>query len=91
MSRRPGIGSEWFRKYGGTAYVWDSVVMNGHEMRPPRFYDSRFESVDNVRLSLLKVKRRRKALLHRDDNTSDRLRVKEAVAKAKLNLKGRDL
>lgn len=37
MSRRPGIGSTWYDKYGAEAYKHDSVIMNGKEIRPPRF------------------------------------------------------
>lgn len=89
MSRRPGLGSSWYEKYGPHAYVWDSVVFKGVEVPPPRFYDSkRIGPLINERL---KVKRRRKAMLKRADNTLTRLRVREVVALAKLKLKGRSL
>lgn len=79
MSRRPGIGSAWFAKYGEHAYEFDSVIMNGREIRPPRFYDTRFELVDSGMLEVLKRKRRRKALVHRSEQTPDRRRVREIV------------
>lgn len=89
MSRRPGLGSSWYEKFGAHAYQWDSVVFKGVEVPPPRFYE-------NLRVGPaindnLKKKRRRKATLKRADNTLTRLRVKEVVALAKLNLKGRSL
>lgn len=89
MSRRPGLGTDWYKKFGPHAYEWDSVVFKGVEVPPPRFYD-------NLRVGpaindALKVKRRRKAMLKRADNTLRRLRVREVVALAKLNLKGRKL
>lgn len=90
MSRRPGIGSAWFDKFGPHAYNFDSVIINGLEVRPPRFYDTRFEVLDAERLAELKLVRRRKAI-NLVDSTPERRRVRETVAKAKLALKGRVL
>ncbi|UDN67779.1 replication initiator protein [robinz microvirus RP_115] len=89
MSRRPGLGSSWYAKFGPHAYEWDSVVFKGVEVPPPRFYDGL--RVGPAINDNLKKKRRRKAALNRADNTLARLRVKEVVALAKLNLKGRSL
>lgn len=89
MSRRPGLGTEWYKKFGPHAYEWDSVVFKGVEVPPPRFYDSL--RVGPAINDALKVKRRRKAALKRADNTLARLRVKEVVALAKLNLKRKSL
>lgn len=84
MSRRPGIGSGWFDKYGEHAYKFDSVIMRGREMRPPRFYDTRFDTIDTVQMSRIKKKRRSKALAQRHDNTSARRHVKEEVLRLSL-------
>lgn len=89
MSRRPGLGRSWYEKFGAHAYEWDSVVFKGVEVPPPRFYDTL--RVGPAINDNLKKKRRRKAALKRADNTLARLRVKEVVALAKLNLKGRSL
>nr|AVQ10216.1 replication protein VP4 [Gokushovirinae environmental samples] len=84
MSRRPGIGSDWFKKFGAHVYEWDSVIMNGKEVRPPRFYDTRFEVVDSDRLAVVKSKRRRAAVLNKADNTTARRIVKEQVSRLNL-------
>lgn len=89
MSRRPGIGSGWFDNFGKHAYQFDSVVVNGREVRPPKFYDSRYELCDADHLALIKRKRRSKIV--RADNTSRRRRVREVVALAQLQAKGRVL
>lgn len=89
MSRRPGVGRGWFDKYGAHAYAHDSVIVNGQEVRPPRYYDGLYESVDSKRLEKLKKVRRRKAAAGRKDNTPERRRVRETVAMARLALKGR--
>lgn len=88
MSRNPGIGAGWFEKFGAHAYEWDSVIMNNHEMRPPRFYDTRYEVVDSDRLEALKRERRRKSLSMKEDNTRERRYVKSDFLR--LTLKQRE-
>lgn len=77
MSRRPGIGATWFRKYHKGVYDWDNVVFGGAETRPPRFYDTKFEEIDPKRLEVLKRRRRSLAMMNRVDSTKARLRVRE--------------
>lgn len=91
MSRRPGIGTPWFDKFGPETYLHDSVIMNGREMRPPRFYDVRQEALDPSRMKVLKLNRRRKALAYKDNNTPSRLRIREVVALRKKALFSRDV
>lgn len=91
MSRRPGIGATYYDKYGSEVYAHDSVICNGVEVTPPRYYDGKFEVVDAEALSRLKSLRRQEARKHRADNTPDRRKVRETVMRAKLALKGRDV
>lgn len=91
MSRRPGLGFRWFEKFGSQVYTWDSCIVNGKEVRPPRYYDCKYELVDGERLERLKLKRRREASKHVADNRSDRLRVREQVTYSRLAQKGRVL
>lgn len=83
MSRRPGIGMTWYKKFGSHAFKWDSVVINGKEVRPPRYYDTQYEVVDAVHMKMLKRKRKRMAVSHKDDNTPERRRVREIVQYAR--------
>lgn len=91
MSRRPGVGSEYYDRYGREVRDHDSVVINNREVRPPRFYDTRFEAIDPVRYDQVKKKRRKMALLLKADNTVDRRRVKEVLALKLLQKKARTL
>lgn len=84
MSRMPGIGSTWFAEFGEHSYKWDSIIMNGKEVRPPKFYDNRYEILDSAGLLKLKQKRRRAAVLNASDNTRPRRIVKEQVARLNL-------
>ena len=35
MSRRPGLGSAWFEKYGSDAFPSDFLIVDGRKVRPP--------------------------------------------------------
>lgn len=91
MSRRPGIGAGWYDKYGRETYDHDSCIVNGREVRPPRFYDTRYQLTDAARFEYLKRRRRRKAFLMREDNSSRRRRTKEVIALKLLSMKARSL
>lgn len=43
MSLRPAIGLRWIEKYWTDVYPRDFVVMDGYEMKPPRYYDKWLE------------------------------------------------
>lgn len=91
MSRRPGIASDWYKKYGVHSHEsGDFVVLEGKRIAVPRFYDNRFEVLDSAKLVTLKKRRRRKALMHRSDNTPERRRVREKVQIARLAQARRD-
>lgn len=62
-SNRPGIGAKAFDKYGEEWFVNDSVIIDGRELRPPRYYDVKYELRDPEAYDLIKVARRRKASL----------------------------
>lgn len=86
MSLKPGIGADWYALYGVHSHKsGDFAVLNGKRVRMPRFYDTRFETVDSRHLAVLKKRRRRQALKHRYDNTVDRRRVRERVRNARMS------
>lgn len=43
MSRRPGIGTEWFRRYGGEAFASDFVIVDGRRRPVPSYYLRKLE------------------------------------------------
>lgn len=81
MSRRPGIGAEWFRRYGREVYIDDGVVVRGKLQKPPRFYDGMYELVDAAEMAAV---RRRRVKLGKLDSSPERLAVREQVAVSKL-------
>lgn len=91
MSRRSGIGKDWFDKFTSDVYPRDYVVVNGVKSRPPRFYDSKFEIIDPARYARLKARRVRNARLHAEDNTPERLRVREEVVNSRISKLKREI
>lgn len=73
MSRRPGLGQNWHKKYGDTDVQKDFITIDGKKYKIPKYYD---ELRDQKELELLKYQRRVKALPHRENNTTERLRVR---------------
>lgn len=85
MSRRPGIGTDFLNKYSKQIYSADFVVLRGMKMKPPKFYDGKFELTYSSDFQIIKARRKRKGYQNRSDSTQDRLLTKETVAKARLS------
>lgn len=77
MSRRPGLATEWFKKYKTDVYPSDSVAVDGKLHRPPAFYDRLLEQESPDTLDQVKAKRR--AHIDEKETTPERLRVREEV------------
>lgn len=79
MSRRPGIGAGWFDKYKKEVVDWDTVVLRGREMAPPRYYDNLRERESPMEVERTKALRKARASKYEADNSTARLRVRELV------------
>lgn len=88
MSLKPGIGATWFEKYHKDVFPHDHVIVNSKPVSVPRYYDKLFERLDSDNLVTLeteiKPSRLEKAMKSLDDNTPERLLVKEQVTIANL-------
>lgn len=91
MSRRPGIGRKWFDKFCSDVYPSDEVVLRGVKMRPPRYYDTCFEIISPEEFANVKAARKEFGLLCVDNNTPQRLEVREKVQLSKLSSLVRNL
>jgi hypothetical protein len=85
MSLKPGIGADWFARYHSDVYPHDHVVVNGRVAKPPRFYDGQLEKMFPELYDDVKHARFLEAMRVIEDNTPERLAVKEQVTKAKLS------
>ncbi len=88
MSRRPGIGSAWFKRFKSDVFPADEVVYEGKRYRPPRFYDGQLADEE---LDMYKVKRRRALGFRGKDLTPDRLAVREKCLEGQLSVFERNL
>lgn len=89
MSRRPGIGAEWYARYGKEVFPADSVVSRGRLVKPPRYYFGKYELQDA--LGAVEVARERRRSRRLEDETPERLLVREQVTRARLALSKREV
>ena len=84
-----GIGSGWLSKFREEVLRDDSVLSRGRLVQPPRYYDTLNEQVAPERLAELKAERVKAAKARSEDNSPERLQVREQVARARASLKRR--
>ena len=88
MSTNPGIGREWFEKFASDAFPSDFVVIDGQKHPVPAYYK---KMISDREAFLVVVNRKKRSLLHKDNNTPERLKAREEVQAAKLNRLKRDM
>jgi hypothetical protein len=91
MSLKPGIGYEWYKKYKTDVYPHDYVIIKGKKVRPPKFYDKKYAKDNPYEYDEILYKRELNGKLNSEDNTPERLIVKETVQQAKLQKLKRNL
>ena len=90
MSRKPGIGKPWFDKYKEDVFPNDYCIVRGHEVRPPRYYETLLSEEE---LQEVKEKRKKDApeVYDQYDERMDRLWVSQIVKEEALKRLIRDL
>jgi hypothetical protein len=91
MSLKPGIGYEWYKKYKTDVYPHDYVIIKGKKVKPPKFYDKKYKTDYPFEFDEILYKREINGKLNSEDNTLERLLVKETVQNAKLQKLKRNL
>ncbi|QCQ84575.1 replication initiator protein [Blackfly microvirus SF02] len=96
MSRRPGIGTPWYDKYGNEVRNHDSIVIDGKEVPSIRYYDLKFEALDPEGYERVKRKRSRATSIveHRRrlaERKPERMRVREVLLMKRMKEKARKL
>lgn len=82
MSRRPGIGKDWYEKYYEDLFPKDFITHDGKTFRVPKFYCKLFEETYPVEYQRIKERRNKRRQEKPDENTIRRLVVKHKVKKA---------
>lgn len=91
MSTVPAIGAAWYAKYKRDAFPSDFVVIDGTKKPIPRFYMKQLKKeedaketpskmLDKLNPDQVTLQRRLKAKVHQDNNSPERLAVREGVA-----------
>lgn len=91
MSLKPGIGAQFYGKYQSDIYPHDYVVVRGKEMKPPKYYDKLFKKNAPDEFEFLKFERELSGRANYQDNTPERLAVKEIVTRARASFLQRNL
>lgn len=88
MSRRPGIGAAWWDKYSTDCFPSDFLVMDGTKVPVPDYYTRKLEDQERLKV---KQARQAKAQLQLDNNTPERLAVREESLQLRVNKLKREL
>lgn len=91
MSRRPGIGSKWLEKHNMEPYPDDFVIVDGKKLKPPKYYDKKLEELHPLEFQELRNKRIQHSRTQTQNQTPERLKVREKVQNARLNKLPRNL
>lgn len=58
MSRMPGIGANWLKKFRKDVYPNDICFARGKPCKPPKYYDDQLKKIDEALFNLIKDARR---------------------------------
>lgn len=84
MSRRPGIGANWYRRYKSDVFPSDELIHDGKRHRVPKYYDQQLEKEDPDTFKRIQQKRRQHVENNHQNYTEQRIRVKEIIHTQKL-------
>lgn len=75
MSRRPGIGAPWLKRFHRDVYPADTVVLrDGLKLKPPHYFDSLYDKFTG-NLDSIKISRRTEAFHHFHDFINNDLQL----------------
>uniref|UniRef100_A0AB39A395 Replication-associated protein ORF2/G2P domain-containing protein n=1 Tax=Chlamydiamicrovirus sp. TaxID=2832664 RepID=A0AB39A395_9VIRU len=90
MSRRPGIGYEYYKKYGKDWYVRDQIIIRDNlTCKPAKYYDYIYDMENPSGKRRIDGKRKKAAKLAEAENSPDRLAAKEQSQYLKQREKNR--
>lgn len=83
MSLKPGIGTEFYKKFQSDMYPEGKVrIRGGVSCKTPRYYDGKYEVDNKDQMDQIKLKRRQLADEHPEESMSHRLRAKKIISEA---------
>lgn len=91
MSRQPGLGQAWLKKYEKDVYPHGKVIIRGHRVNTPRYYDKKYKETNQLEYEQLQYQRQQEAKTQTEHHTPERLAVQEQVKKASIKSLKRNL
>lgn len=93
MSRRPGIGADWFAEFHGDVFPSDEVPVVGRGVIKgvPRYYEKLYARLDELALEEVKAVRQVYRAEHADEFRPERLYAKYRVKQAQIEQLKREL
>lgn len=86
MSRRPGLGADWFERFSRDVLPCDYVIVEGRKVRVPRFYNERYEARDPLRYEEVENQRLDKVQARAlSERSAERRAVAESVREFNVN------
>ena len=82
MSRRPGIGDGWYKKYSTDCYPSDYLIHREMKIKPPKFYDKLLEKTNELVFTAIKQSRKQQMKFDPLEESPQRRKVKEIVKKS---------
>lgn len=80
-----GIGHDWLSRFESDVYPHGMCVVNGIEVRPPKYYDKVYKAKRPSHHRRMMIEREKESRKHIKENTNGRLYDKETVKHAQLN------
>lgn len=82
MSLHPALGKRWLEKYQDDVYPHGYIVINGHKVQAPRYYDELYKTAHPKEFKKLQETRQQEANLQKAETTPKRLADRETVQQA---------
>lgn len=87
MSRRPGLGLEWLKRYHKDVYPNDKMVIrNGVKVRPPRYFDLKMDSKNPQLMEQIRNLRKINAEKVWQENEPPRLKIRQRIKKTSISI-----
>lgn len=83
MSRRPGIGKDWYEAFKADLYK-DFITLRGVKMKPPKYYDDLLEREQPDRSAKIKENRKEEATKNPEENEYIRRSAKKAIKERQI-------
>lgn len=85
MSLRPAIAAQWLRQYDSDVYGnnKDYIVMRGKKMKPPKYYDKIYDTIDPHHMQYIKIERE----INHTKLKTEELRTHEKITRARMKKK----